>query len=60
MNEMLYYDLKDANGVALGLAMPVSLELGRSIVAGHYKEDTFIEDEGKLPQRFGVSKSVIR
>lgn len=60
MNEMLYYDLKDASGVAPGLAMQVSRELGRRIVAGHYKENTLIEDEGKLSQRFGVSKSVIR
>ena len=60
MNEMLYYDLKDASGVAPGLAMQVSRELGRRIVAGHYKEDALIEDEGKLSQRFGVSKSVIR
>jgi GntR family galactonate operon transcriptional repressor len=60
MNELLYYDLKDANGVAPGLAMQISRELGRRIVAGHYKEDALIEDEGKLSQRFGVSKSVIR
>ncbi len=60
MNEMLYYDLKDASGVAPGLAMQVSRELGRRIVAGHYKENALIEDEGKLSQRFGVSKSVIR
>jgi len=60
MNEMLYYDLKDASGVSPGLAMQVSRELGRRIVAGHYKENALIEDEGKLSQRFGVSKSVIR
>jgi len=60
MNELLYYDLKDASGVAPGLAMQVSRELGRRIVAGRYKEDALIEDEGKLSQRFGVSKSVIR
>jgi DNA-binding FadR family transcriptional regulator len=60
MNELLYYDLKEASGVAPGLAMQVSRELGRRIVAGHYKEDALIEDEGKLSQRFGVSKSVIR
>ncbi|MEP2028906.1 MAG: FadR/GntR family transcriptional regulator [Paracoccaceae bacterium] len=60
MNEMLYYDLKDASGVAPGLATQVSRELGRRIVGGHYKEDTLIEDEGRLSQRFGVSKSVIR
>ncbi|MEP4196480.1 MAG: GntR family transcriptional regulator [Aliishimia sp.] len=60
MNEMLYYDLKDADGVAPRLAMQVSRELGRRIVASHFKEDALIEDEGKLLQRFGVSKSVIR
>ena len=60
MNEMMYYDLKDASGIAPGLALQVSRELGRRIVAGHYKENTLIEDEGKLSQRFGVSKSVIR
>ena len=60
MNELLYYDLKDASGIAPGLAMQVSRELGRRIVGGHYKENALIEDEGKLAQRFGVSKSVIR
>ena len=60
MNEMMYYDLKDASGVAPGLALQVSRELGRRIIAGHYKENTLIEDEGKLSQRFGVSKSMIR
>ncbi|MEO9781229.1 FadR/GntR family transcriptional regulator [Sedimentitalea sp.] len=57
---MLYYDLKDASGVAPGLATQVSRELGRRIVGGYYKEDALIEDESKLSQRFGVSKSVIR
>ena len=60
MNEMMYYDLKDASGIAPGLALQVSRELGRRIVADHYKENTLIEDEVKLSQRFGVSKSVIR
>lgn len=60
MNEMFYYDLKDANAVAPGLATQVSRELGRRIVGRHYKEGALIEDEGKLSQRFGVSKSVIR
>ena len=60
MNELLYYDLKDANGVAPGLAMQVSREFGRRIVGGHYREDALIEDETKFCKRFGVSKSVIR
>lgn len=60
MNELLYYDLKDAHGVAPGLATQVSRELGRRIVGGHYREDDLVEDESKLAARFGVSKSVIR
>lgn len=60
MNELLYYDLKDASGIAPGLATQVSRELGRRIVGGHYREDELIEDETKLSSRFGVSKSVIR
>lgn len=60
MNELLYYDLKDASGVAPGLATQVSRELGRRIVGGHYQEDALIEDENKLCDRFGVSKSVVR
>ena len=60
MNELLYYDLKDASGVAPGLATQVSREIGRRIVGGHYREDELIEDETKLSDRFGVSKSVVR
>lgn len=60
MNELLYYDLKDASGITPGLATQVSRELGRRIVGGHYREDELIEDETKLASRFGVSKSVIR
>ncbi|WP_299483736.1 FadR/GntR family transcriptional regulator [uncultured Roseibium sp.] len=60
MNELLYYDLKDASGVAPGLATQVSREIGRRIVGGHYREDELIEDETKLASRFGVSKSVVR
>jgi len=60
MNELLYYDLKDSVGVAPGLSMQVSRELGRRIVGGHYRESDLIEDETKLASRFGVSKSVIR
>nr|WP_319385107.1 FadR/GntR family transcriptional regulator [uncultured Roseibium sp.] len=60
MNELLYYDLKDASGITPGLATQVSRELGRRIVGGHYREDELIEDETKLSSRFGVSKSVIR
>jgi len=60
MSELLYYDLKDAAGVAPGLATQVSRELGRRIVAGHFSEGSLIDDENKLCSRFGVSKSVVR
>lgn len=60
MSELLYYDLKDAAGVAPGLATQVCRELGRRIVAGHFPEGELIDDENRLCERFGVSKSVVR
>ena len=60
MNELLYYDLKEASGVAPGLAIQVCRELGRRIVGGHIRELALIEDETRLANRFGVSKSVVR
>lgn len=60
MSELLFYDLKDASGVAPGLATQVSRELGRRIVAGHFAEGGLVDDENKLCNRFGVSKSVVR
>lgn len=60
MTELLYYDLKDSKAVAPGLATQVSRELGRRIVAGTYAEGSLIDDETKLSERYGVSKSVIR
>ena len=60
MSELLYYDLKDAAGVVPSLATQVCRELGRRIVAGHLREGELIDDENRLCERFGVSKSVIR
>ncbi len=60
MNELLYYDLKEGNGVAPSLAIQVCRELGRRIVGGHIREHELIEDENRLASRFGVSKSVVR
>ncbi len=60
MSELLYYDLKDASGVAPGLATQICRELGRRIIAGHFPEGGLIDDENKLCDRFGVSKSVVR
>ena len=60
MNELLYYDLKNAAGITPGLATQISRELGRRIVAGMFPEGGLIDDENKLCSRFGVSKSVVR
>jgi len=60
MSEILYYDLKETRMVATGLASQVSRELGRRIVSGTYREGALIDDERRLTERFGVSKSVIR
>lgn len=60
MSELLFYDLKDSQGVTPGLATQVSRELGRRIVAGNVAQGGLIDDENKLAERFGVSKSVIR
>ncbi len=60
MSELLFYDLKDTKGVTPGLATQVCRELGRRIVTGTYAEGALIDDETKLAERFGVSKSVIR
>lgn len=60
MSELLFYDLRDAKGVTPGLATQVCRELGRRIVAGSFVEGGLIDDESKLADRFGVSKSVIR
>jgi len=60
VSELLFYDLKDSQGVTPGLATQVSRELGRRIVAGSVAEGNLIDDETKLAARYGVSKSVIR
>ena len=60
MSELLFYDLKDSAGLAPSLAMQVCRELGRRIVAGHLPESQLIDDENRLCERFGVSKSVVR
>ena len=60
MSELLYYDLKNSMGIVPGLAEQVCRELGRRIVAGRFTEGVLIDDENKLCERFGVSKSVVR
>ncbi|MCR8723362.1 FadR/GntR family transcriptional regulator [Frigidibacter sp. ROC022] len=60
MSELLFYDLKDVVGITPNLTTQVSREIGRRIVAGHYRENDLVEDEGKLAARFGVSKTVVR
>ena len=60
MNELLFYDLKDSAGVSPSLAKQVCREIGRRIVAGTIPEGGAVEDEGRLAERFGVSRPVIR
>ncbi|WP_298812857.1 FadR/GntR family transcriptional regulator [uncultured Roseibium sp.] len=60
MSELLYYDLKDTAGVVPSLSTQVCRELGRRIVGGVVREGDLIDDENKLCERFGVSKSVVR
>lgn len=60
MSELLYYDLKDSTGIPPSLATHVCREIGRRVVAGRFREDELIEDETRLAERFGVSKTVVR
>lgn len=60
MNELIYYDLKQCSGLTHSLAGQVAREVGRRIVAGHYAPGTLIEDETRLAEMFGVSRSVVR
>ena len=60
MSELLFYDLKDTKGFALGLPAQISRELGRRIVSGTLHECQLIDDENKLCTRYHVSRSVIR
>ena len=60
MNEMIYYDLKETSGHPHSLAIQISRELGRRIVAGIYKSKELIEEENSLAKRYKVSRSVIR
>jgi hypothetical protein len=46
MTEMLYDDLKEASGLAPGLAMQIVWEIGRRIVAGSYDVRDLVKDEG--------------
>lgn len=60
MSELLYYDLKQAVGMAPSLSTQVARELGRRIVAGTYESGSLIDDETALTKRYQVSKVVIR
>ena len=60
MDEMLYYDLKETQGVAPGLAKQICREIGRRIVSGLMREGGPVDDEGKLCAQFSVSRPVIR
>lgn len=60
MNEMLFYGLKETSGLTHSLADQVARELGRRIIAGGYRPNDLIEEEGALADRYQVSRSVIR
>lgn len=60
MNEMLYYDLKEAAGLTPSLASQTAREIGRRVVAGNYEVGHLLEDESALAVRYQVSRSVIR
>jgi GntR family galactonate operon transcriptional repressor len=60
MSELLFYDLKNVAGIVPSLSTQVARELGRRIVAGQLREGELIEDENRLCDRFGISKSVVR
>lgn len=60
MNEMVFYNLKQSNGLTHSLADQVAREIGRKIVASAYGPGDLIEDEITLTERYGVSRSVVR
>lgn len=60
MSEMIYYDLKQMAGLAPSLSTQVAREIGRRIVSKNYAPGELVEDEGKLAERYQVSRSVIR
>ena len=60
MNEMAYYDLKQASGLAPSLAAQVAREIGKRVVSAFYAPGDLVEDEATLAERYQVSRSVIR
>ena len=60
MNEILFYNLTQTNGLTHSLATQIARELGRRIVAGLYPQGTCLEDEMTLAEKYRVSRSVIR
>ena len=60
MNEVLYYDLKEASGLTQSFATDLACVLGRQIVSGEYRPGDLIEDEQTLAERHNVSRSVLR
>lgn len=60
MNELVFYDLKEAPGLTHSLASQVAREVGRRIVSGAYQTGELIEDESALADKYQVSRSVLR
>lgn len=60
MNEMTFYDLKQAGTISHSMSVQVARELGRRIVAGKFEPGALIDDENALSERYQVSRVVIR
>ncbi len=60
MSELVYYDLKQSSTMTPSMPIQVARELGRRIVAGHYKPDEMLDEENTLAERYKVSRVVVR
>lgn len=56
----MFYDLKQAAGLAPSLATQVAQEVGRRIVSRAYVPGELLEDESALAERYKVSRTVVR
>ncbi len=60
MSELIYYDLKETANMTPSLPVQMARELGRRIVAGSLAQDSLIDDEAALAERYKVSRVVVR
>lgn len=60
LSESTYYDLKCVTSISTSLSDQVAKELGRQIVTGAIAENSILEGELELSERFHVSRGVAR